>query len=246
MLCRWPTSRSARPSTTSSWCPARAARSFAPPAPPHSSWPRRATSPRSACPRARSGGRACAAWPRSARSATSTTRTRASARPVAPGTWASGREVRGVVMNPRDHPHGGGEGKSPTGMPPKTPWGKPAMGLRTRRSKSSGRHRPLAAPQELGAGTMSRSLKKGPFVEARLLGRVQEMNRRNERKVAQDVVARQRHLPRLRRPHRGRLQRQEAHPRLRDGEHGRPSTRRVLAHPQLSAGTASTPSARRR
>ena len=40
-------------------------------------------------------------------------------------------EVRGVVMNPRDHPHGGGEGKSPTGMPPKTPWGKPAMGYRT-------------------------------------------------------------------------------------------------------------------
>jgi large subunit ribosomal protein L2 len=48
-------------------------------------------------------------------------------------------EVRGVVMNPRDHPHGGGEGKSPTGMPPKTPWGKPAMGLRTRRNKTTGR-----------------------------------------------------------------------------------------------------------
>ena len=48
-------------------------------------------------------------------------------------------EVRGVVMNPRDHPHGGGEGKSPTGMPPKTPWGKPAMGYRTRRNKTSGR-----------------------------------------------------------------------------------------------------------
>lgn len=47
-------------------------------------------------------------------------------------------QVRGVVMNPRDHPHGGGEGKSPTGMPPKTPWGQPAMGHRTRRSKSSG------------------------------------------------------------------------------------------------------------
>jgi large subunit ribosomal protein L2 len=44
-------------------------------------------------------------------------------------------EVRGVVMNPRDHPHGGGEGKSPTGMPPKTPWGKPAMGYRTRLGK---------------------------------------------------------------------------------------------------------------
>ena len=48
-------------------------------------------------------------------------------------------EVRGVVMNPRDHPHGGGEGKSPTGMPPKTPWGKPAMGYRTRRGKTTGR-----------------------------------------------------------------------------------------------------------
>ena len=46
-------------------------------------------------------------------------------------------EVRGVVMNPRDHPHGGGEGKSPTGMPPKTPWGKPAMGLVTRSRKNA-------------------------------------------------------------------------------------------------------------
>jgi large subunit ribosomal protein L2 len=48
-------------------------------------------------------------------------------------------QVRGVVMNPNDHPHGGGEGKSPTGMPPKTPWGKPAMGLRTRRNKTTGK-----------------------------------------------------------------------------------------------------------
>ena len=46
-------------------------------------------------------------------------------------------EVRGSVMTPRDHPHGGGEGKSPTGMPPKTPWGKPAMGLRTRARRSA-------------------------------------------------------------------------------------------------------------
>ena len=46
-------------------------------------------------------------------------------------------QVRGVVMNPNDHPHGGGEGKSPTGMPPKTPWGKPAMGLRTRAKKNA-------------------------------------------------------------------------------------------------------------
>ncbi len=44
--------------------------------------------------------------------------------------------VRGVVMNPRDHPHGGGEGKSPVGRKtPSTPWGKPAMGRKTRRRK---------------------------------------------------------------------------------------------------------------
>jgi len=44
--------------------------------------------------------------------------------------------VRGSAMNPRDHPHGGGEGRSPIGMPgPKTPWGKPALGYRTRRNK---------------------------------------------------------------------------------------------------------------
>ncbi len=44
--------------------------------------------------------------------------------------------VRGVVMNPNDHPHGGGEGKSPIGLPsPVTPWGKPALGLKTRKHK---------------------------------------------------------------------------------------------------------------
>ena len=44
--------------------------------------------------------------------------------------------VRGVVMNPNDHPHGGGEGKSPIGRPsPVTPWGKPALGLKTRSKK---------------------------------------------------------------------------------------------------------------
>ena len=45
--------------------------------------------------------------------------------------------VRGSVMNPNDHPHGGGEGRAPVGRPgPVTPWGKPAMGLKTRKSKN--------------------------------------------------------------------------------------------------------------
>jgi len=49
--------------------------------------------------------------------------------------------VRGVVMNPNDHPHGGGEGKSPVGMPsPVTPWGKPTLGYKTRKhNKASDR-----------------------------------------------------------------------------------------------------------
>jgi len=45
--------------------------------------------------------------------------------------------VRGVVMNPCDHPHGGGEGKAPIGGKPQTPWGKPAMGFKTRKKKAS-------------------------------------------------------------------------------------------------------------
>ncbi len=49
--------------------------------------------------------------------------------------------VRGSVMNPRDHPHGGGEGKAPIGMPgPKTPWGKPTLGYRTRRRKDTNKY----------------------------------------------------------------------------------------------------------
>jgi large subunit ribosomal protein L2 len=47
-------------------------------------------------------------------------------------------EVRGSAMSPRDHPHGGGEGRSPIGMPsPKSPWGKKTLGKKTRRNKRS-------------------------------------------------------------------------------------------------------------
>ncbi len=46
--------------------------------------------------------------------------------------------VRGSAMSPRDHPHGGGEGRQPIGMPgPKSPWGKPTLGYRTRRNKKT-------------------------------------------------------------------------------------------------------------
>lgn len=54
--------------------------------------------------------------------------------------WMGRRpEVRGAAMNPRDHPHGGGEGRAPRGMNPKTKWGKPARGVRTRKNKRTDR-----------------------------------------------------------------------------------------------------------
>lgn len=56
--------------------------------------------------------------------------------------WLGRRpSVRGSAMDPGSHPHGGGEGRAPIGMPgPKTPWGKPALGYKTRRSKLSDRY----------------------------------------------------------------------------------------------------------
>jgi large subunit ribosomal protein L2 len=44
-------------------------------------------------------------------------------------------QTRGAAMNPVDHPHGGGEGKSKSGRHPVTPWGKPTLGYRTRNKK---------------------------------------------------------------------------------------------------------------
>ena len=55
--------------------------------------------------------------------------------------WKGKRpSVRGVVMNPHDHPHGGGEGKSPAGRHPVTPWGQKTMGKKTRKTKQSDRY----------------------------------------------------------------------------------------------------------
>ncbi len=85
--------------------------------------------------------------------------------------------VRGSVMNPNDHPHGGGEGKSPVGRPgPVTPWGKPAMGYKTRKTKNRSEKFIVQAPQrevrEEAVKAMSRSIKKGPFCAPELLKRV--------------------------------------------------------------------------
>ena len=96
--------------------------------------------------------------------------------------------VRGSVMNPNDHPHGGGEGKSPIGRPgPCTPWGKPALGYKTRNTKKASDKlivkRRNGKYVEKGAEIMGRSVKKGPFVQPKLLERVVEMNKSGNKQV---------------------------------------------------------------
>ncbi|OGY12084.1 MAG: 50S ribosomal protein L2 [Candidatus Blackburnbacteria bacterium RIFCSPLOWO2_01_FULL_41_27] len=60
--------------------------------------------------------------------------------------------VRGVAMHPAAHPHGGGEGRSPEGMPPKTPWGKPARGVKTRKRKKYSNHL-IVSRKKIGYGS---------------------------------------------------------------------------------------------
>ena len=88
--------------------------------------------------------------------------------------------VRGVVMNPVDHPHGGGEGKTSGGRHPVSPWGKPEG--RTRKRKASDalivRRRKSGKSAEKELDEMPRSLKKGPFVDDHLLKKVDARTRR--------------------------------------------------------------------
>ena len=92
---------------------------------------------------------AASAWPPSARCPTPTTRTSRSARPAAA---LAGRRPhnRGVVMNPVDHPHGGGEGRTSGGRHPVTPWGKPTKGYKTRVNKRT--DQPDHPPPQQGQG----------------------------------------------------------------------------------------------
>ena len=69
-----------------------------------------------------------------------TTRTRTSARPAASGHMGIRPTVRGVAMNPIDHPHGGGEGRTSGGRHPVTPWGKGTKGNRTRSNKKTDKY----------------------------------------------------------------------------------------------------------
>ena len=101
--------------------------------------------------------------------------------------------VRGMVMNPIDHPKGGGQGKSKGGggrHHPVSPWGQLAKGFKTR-----AKHKPSdrfimqdRGEEEISNFDMGRSLKKGPFVAPYLLEKIDKMNGGRE-KADQDLVA---------------------------------------------------------
>ena len=99
-------------------------------------------------------------------------------------------------MNPRDHPHGGGEGKAPIGGQPKTKWGKPAF-QRTRNNKrtdsmivrrrhgneSDDSRRDGQEHLTCRGGSVGRSSKKGPYIDPKLQEKIETLNRTNERRV---------------------------------------------------------------
>ena len=94
--------------------------------------------------------------------------------------WLGQRpHVRGVAMNPVDHPLGGGEGKTSGGRHPVSPWGLPTKGYKTRNRKTTDKF----IVQRRQKISMGRSLKKGPFVDTHLLEKVEVMNRGAEKKV---------------------------------------------------------------
>ncbi len=133
--CRWRKSPSAPPSTTSSLCPAAAPRFAAPRAARRPSCRSTPATRRCACPPARSARSSPSATPRSARVG-NIEHENISLGKAGRSRWLGRRpHVRGMVMNPVDHPMGGGQGKSKGGggrQHPVSPWGQPAKGLKTR------------------------------------------------------------------------------------------------------------------
>ena len=134
--CRSRRSRSAPRCTTSSSRSGRAASSPGPPARAPRSWPRKASTSPSGSARPRCGWCTAAAWRRSARSGNAEHEL-LSVGKAGKSRWLGKRpKVRGVAMNPVDHPLGGGEGKSSGGRPPTSPWGK-VEGRKTRHRKKA-------------------------------------------------------------------------------------------------------------
>src|SRR5262249_2227319 len=136
--------------------------------------------------------------------------------------WLGRRpHVRGVAMNPVDHPHGGGEGKSSGGRHPVTPWGKPTKGKKTRKNKATDKYiirRRHATRWETDSGTFRLEgtvRRRQPDQEGR------EGAADRAQRSDQDLVASLDDPAAVRRPDVRRLQRQEIHPGERHRGNGR-------------------------
>ena len=85
--------------------------------------------------------------------------------------------VRGVVMNATDHPHGGGDGgRHGSGKAPRTPWGQLTLGYRTRHNKKTDKMIVRSRHEGKRKSSMSRSLKKGPFVDYKLQKKIEALS----------------------------------------------------------------------
>ena len=157
--------------------------------------------------------------------------------------WLGQRpHVRGVAMNPVDHPLGGGEGKTSGGRHPVSPWGLPTKGYKTRNRKIDRQVHRSAETEVMGRSTQERSVRRHAAPRE---DRGDEPRGREE--GHQDVVAPVDGDPRDGGAHARRAQREEVHPGVRDREHGRPQARRVRADAACSRATRRRwPSARPR
>ena len=127
--------------------------------------------------------------------------------------------VRGVAMNPVDHPHGGGEGRTGEAREPVSPWALRRRVSRPVQQADEQYDRPTAQ-RKVRANTMSRSIKKGPFVDAHLIKRWTRPSRAKT-KADQDLVAPFHDPARVHRSDDRCAQRQAACSRLHQREHGR-------------------------
>jgi hypothetical protein len=155
--------------------------------------------------------------------------------------------VRGVVMNPVDHPHGGGEGKTSGGRHPVSPWGKPEG--RTRKpNKASDKlivRRRAPARSARGASDASQP-EEGPV---RRRPPAQE-GRRPEREGTKNVIKtwsrRSMIIPDMHRSHLRRARRPQARPGVRHRGDGRPQAGRVRPDPHLQGSHQGRPKSKRR
>ena len=124
-------------------------------------------------------------------------RTSRSARPAARAGRARRPTVRGVAMNPVDHPHGGGEGRTTGGRHPVTPWGKPTKGKKTRKNKATDKFiiRAAAIAKKKEVAHVARSVWKGPFVDGYLLKKAEKARGVRPQRDHQDLVRRSTILP---------------------------------------------------